>query len=52
MGDNLGERVAKILDERKLSYDRIPFQLDNDDLTIEETAAKVTEIFREQTSDV
>ncbi len=52
MGDNLDERVAKILDERKPSYDRIPFQLENDDLTIEETAAKVIEIYRKQTSDV
>jgi shikimate kinase len=52
MGDNLEEGVAKILDERKPSYDRIPFQIENDDLTIEETAAKVIEVYREQTSDV
>jgi shikimate kinase len=52
MGDNLEESVAKILDERKPSYDRIPFQIENDDLTIEETAAKVIEVYREQTSDV
>ena len=52
MGDSLDERVAKILDERKPSYDRIPFQIENDDLTVEETAAKVIDIYREQTSDV
>ena len=52
MGDNLDERVAKILNERKLSYDLIPLQIKNDDLTIEETAAKVIEIYGEQTSDV
>jgi shikimate kinase len=52
MGENLEARVAKILDERKPSYDRIPFQIENDDLTIEETAAKVIEIYRKQTSDV
>jgi shikimate kinase len=52
MGDNLDERVARILDDRKQSYARIPLQLDNNDLTIEETAARVIEIYREQTSDV
>jgi shikimate kinase len=52
MGDNLDDRVAKILDEREPSYDRIPLQIKNDDLTVEETAAKVIEIYRKQTSDV
>ncbi len=52
MGDNLEKRVTKILDERQPSYDRIPFQLENDDLTIEEPVAKVIDIYREQTSDV
>jgi len=52
MGDNLDERIATILDERKPSYDRIPFQIENDNLTIEETVARVIEIYTEHTSDV
>jgi len=52
MGADLQAKIASVLDERKQSYDMIPFQLVNDDMSIEETAEKVIEIYRKQTSNV
>ena len=50
-GGDLEERLRSIIEKRMHSYDRIPFRIATDELTIEAAAGRVIEIYRDQTSD-
>jgi len=51
-GGELKSRLHKILTERRESYDRIPFRIDTDGLTVEAVAEQVIELYTEQVSNV
>lgn len=51
-GGELKSRLHKILIDRRESYDRIPFRIDTDGLTIEEVAEQVIELYTEQVGNV
>lgn len=52
LGNDLRAKVEEILARRDPSYDKIPLRITTDDLTIEDTAAKVIKLFQEQLRDV
>jgi shikimate kinase len=47
-GADLKTRLHQILEDRKDSYDRIPFRIDTDNLDVESVAAQVVELYEEQ----
>jgi shikimate kinase len=48
LSDDLESRIARILNERRPMYERIGLAIPTDGLTIDEVAARVIEVYREQ----
>lgn len=51
-GGELKSRLHKILSERRESYERIPFCIDTDGLTVNAVAERVVELYSDQVRDV